>query len=141
MKTFVIKKTDIQRKWYLVDAEGKTLGRIATEISVLLRGKNKPEFSPHLDIGDGVVVVNAEKVFLSGGKEEKKKYYSHSGYSGGMKEISVGKLREKKPAEIIRKAVSGMIPKNRLKKSILSRLRVFVGSEHTLSAQQPEPIL
>ncbi len=140
MKTFLPNKSTLERKWYIVDAEGQTLGRIATEIAVVLRGKGKPDFTPHLDTGDGVIVINAEKISLSGDKWAQKKYYSHSGYLGSLKEVAAEKLMEKKPTEIIRRAVAGMIPKNRLKKDILLRLRIFVGPEHNLSAQNPESL-
>lgn len=140
MKTFIPKTADTDRKWYIVDAEGKTLGRMATEIADILRGKGKPTFTPHLDTGDGVVVINASKINLTGGKWAQKKYYSHSGYLGGLKEVSAEDLNEKKPTEIVRKAVSGMIPKNRLKKDILSRLRIFSGADHNLEAQKPDPV-
>lgn len=141
MKTFVPKKAEGERKWYLVDANGKTLGRIATEIAKVLRGKNKPEFTPHLDLGDGVVVINAEKINLSTqAKWDQKKYYSHSGYVGNLKEISAKKLLEKKPTEILRQAVVGMIPKNKLKADMTKRLRIFSGAEHTLQSQKPEAL-
>jgi large subunit ribosomal protein L13 len=140
MKTILPKPSDIQRKWYLVDADGKTLGHISTRIADILRGKTKPDFTPHMDTGDGVVVINAEKIQMTGGKWAQKKYYTHSGYLGGLREISAQELLQKKPTELITKAVSGMIPNNRLKKGILSRLRVYAGAEQDLSAQKPEAI-
>lgn len=140
MKTFIPKTSELSRKWYIVDAKGKTLGRIATEIADILRGKGKPTFTPHMDTGDGVVVINSAKINLTGGKWAQKKYYSHSGYLGGLKEISAEKLLAKKPNELIKKAVAGMIPKNKLKKDILARLRIFSGAEHNLEAQKPESV-
>lgn len=138
MKTFVPKKDDIERKWWLVDAEGKVLGRLATEIAVLLRGKRKPQYADFLDMGDFVVVINADKIRVTGKKMEQKKYYSHSGYPGGIKEKSLRELLEKKPEEVIRKAVWGMIPKNRLGRSIHKKLKVYRGPHHPHEAQQPQ---
>lgn len=138
MKTFLPKPTEIERKWYVIDVTDQTLGSLATTAAKLLRGKSKPIFTPHMDTGDGVVIINAEKIRLTGNKWSQKTYYSHSGYSGGLKEITAEKLMEKKPTEMVTKAISGMIPKNRLKKEILKRLRVFAGPEHTLQAQKPE---
>lgn len=140
MKTILPKSTQIERKWYLIDAEDQTLGHIATKIADILRGKSKPDFTPHMDTGDGVVVINAKKIQMTGNKWAQKKYYTHSGYLGGLREISAQELLEKKPTEIVTKAVSGMVPNNRLKKGILARLRVFADCEHDLSAQKPEVI-
>jgi len=140
MKTFLPKLTEIERKWYVIDVTDQTLGSLATTAAKLLRGKSKPIFTPHIDTGDGVVIINAEKIRLTGKKWSQKTYYSHSGYSGGLKEITAEKLMEKKPTEMVTKAISGMIPKNRLKKEILKRLRVFSGPEHTLQAQKPESL-
>ncbi|MFQ6070756.1 MAG: 50S ribosomal protein L13 [Candidatus Aminicenantales bacterium] len=137
MKTFVPKKEDVEKKWWLVDAEGKVLGRLATEIATLLRGKKNPRFAPFIDCGDYVVVINAEKVRLTGKKEEKKKYYSHSGYPGGIKETSFKELMEKKPEEVIRKAVWGMIPKNKLGRAVFKKLKVYRGPHHPHHAQSP----
>ncbi|MBN2857003.1 MAG: 50S ribosomal protein L13 [Candidatus Delongbacteria bacterium] len=140
MKTISAKHSDIDRKWHIVDAEGKTLGRIATEIAMKLMGKHKPLYTPHIDLGDFVVVVNAEKVHLTGSKETDKKYFSHSGYFGSDKFISVEKVREKHPDRLISYAVSGMLPKNKMRDRRLTRLKVYAGPEHPHTAQQPEPI-
>jgi large subunit ribosomal protein L13 len=137
MKTFVPKKAQIERKWWVVDAEDKILGRLATEVAILLRGKKKPEFVNFLDSGDFVIVINAEKVKLSGNKIEQKKYYSHSGYPGGIKEKSLKELMENKPEEVIRKAVWGMIPKNKLGRSVFKKLKVYQGPHHPHEAQRP----
>ncbi len=128
------------RKWYLVDADGKTLGRLATEIAVLLRGKNKPTFTPHLDMGDYVVVINAENVKLSGSKEAQKEYIHHTGYLGHLKRKPISRVREMNPTRILSEAVAGMIPKNRLRKFILAKLKVYAGSEHPHGGQKLEPI-
>ena len=128
------------RQWFIVDADGKTLGRIATKIANILRGKNKPTFTPHIDCGDGVVVINAEKINMSGNKMAAKKYYTHSGYAGGLKEVTAQRKISEKSTDIITHAVAGMIPKTRLKQSQLARLRVFVGTEHKMDAQQPIPV-
>jgi large subunit ribosomal protein L13 len=138
MKTFVPKKEQIERKWWLVDAEGKVLGRLATEVATLLRGKSKPEYVPFLDSGDFVVVINAERVKMTGKKIEQKKYYSHSGFPGGIKETTMKELLETKPEEIIKKAVWGMIPKNRLGRAVYKKLKVYRGSDHPHEAQKPE---
>lgn len=138
MKTFVPKKEEITKKWWLIDAEGKVLGRLATEIAVLLRGKKKPEYVDFLDTGDFVVVINAEKVKVSGKKIEQKKYYSHSGYPGGIKETSLAELMEKNPEEVIRKAVGGMIPKNKLGRAVFKKLKVYRGPHHPHEAQNPQ---
>lgn len=128
------------RKWYLVDANGQTLGRLSTKIANILRGKNKVSFSPHMDNGDYIVVINADKIAVTGNKLEDKIYYSHSGFLGGIKEISLGKLLVKKPTEALRKSVSGMLPKNKLRKDMLARLKLVNGAEHIYKAQQPEQI-
>lgn len=138
MKTFIPKKGEIDRKWWLIDADGKVLGRLATKIAVLLRGKNKPEFVNFLDGGDFVVVINAEKVKVTGKKLEQKKYYSHSGYPGGLKEKTLKELLGKKPEEVIRKAVWGMIPKNKLGRAVYKKLKVYRGPHHPHEAQQPQ---
>jgi large subunit ribosomal protein L13 len=140
MKTYVPKKTEIKKRWYLVDAEGKILGRLASKIAQVLSGKNKPIYTPHLDTGDFVVVINAKKVKVTGNKEKKKVYYHYSGYPGGMKEIVYEKLLEKKPAIIIQKAVRGMLPKNKLRSKMLKSLKVYAGPEHRHQAQNPEKI-
>ena len=141
MKTYSLKKSEIVKKWWLADADGKTLGRFASEIAKVLRGKHKVEFSPHLDMGDVVVVINAEKISLSGNKENSKKYFSHSGYPGSVKEISVREMRTKKPENIVINAVKGMIPHNRLGRAILSHLKVYSGSEHPHQAQKPMDLI
>ena len=138
MKTFIPKKDEIKRKWWLINAEGKILGRLATEISILLRGKKKPEFVNFMDSGDFVIVINAEKVNITGKKIEQKKYYSHSGYPGGLKEKTLKELLEKKPEEVIRKAVWGMIPKNKLGRAVHKKLKVYRGPDHPHQAQQPQ---
>nr|WP_330392777.1 50S ribosomal protein L13 [Asaccharospora irregularis] len=138
MKSYIAKPAEVQRKWYLVDAEGKTLGRIATEIATILRGKHKPTFTPHVDGGDFVVVVNAEKVVLTGKKLDQKLYRYHTGYVGGLKEISYRDMMKNKPEEVVAHAVSGMLPKNKLRSRMMTRLRVFAGAEHTHEAQNPE---
>lgn len=140
MKTFVPKKSDIERKWFLIDAEGKSVGRLSTEIAKILRGKNKPLFSPHLDCGDSVIVINAEKVSFSGSKWDQKKYYRYSGYVGNVKETSAKKMLEKKPEFILENSVAGMIPRTKFKKDMLKRLKVYAGSEHRQEAQKPEVI-
>lgn len=140
MKTQVAKKTEIVRDWYLVDAENQVLGRIATQIANVLRGKNKATFTPSVDTGDFVIVVNAEKIALTGNKMADKAYYSHSGFPGGLKTITAGKLLEKKPEELIRKAVKGMLPKNKLARHMLSKLKVYAGSAHPHKAQQPKAL-
>jgi large subunit ribosomal protein L13 len=140
MKTQVAKKEEVTRDWYLVDGENQVLGRVATRIANVLRGKNKPIFTPSVDTGDFVIVVNAEKIALTGNKLADKMYYSHSGYPGGIKSINAGKLLEKKPEEIIRKAVKGMLPKNKLARHMLNKLKVYSGPEHPHKAQQPKAL-
>lgn len=140
MKTESTKVADVNRKWFLVDAEGKTLGRISTEIAKILRGKHRPTFTPHMDAGDFVVVINAEKVVVTGKKEDNKRYYRHSGWVGGIRSTTVRELREQKPTEIIKKAVWGMIPKGPLGRKVYSKLKVYAGTEHPHEAQQPEAI-
>lgn len=141
MKTSFAKRQDMQaRKWVLIDAEGRVLGRLATEVASVLRGKNKPIFTPHIDTGDFVVVVNAAKVRLTGKKWTEKMYHHHSGYIGGLKSHSAKELLEKKPEELIRHAVRGMLPKNRLGRQILKKLRVYAGQEHPHEAQEPVAI-
>ena len=134
------KSDEIDRNWYVVDASEYTLGRMATEVAQILSGKNKPTYTPHVDTGDFVIVVNAEKVNLTGNKWEDKMYYHHSRYPGGLKEMTYEKLREKKPELIIRKAVRGMMPKNKLAKQMIKKLKVYSGPEHPHQAQQPEDI-
>lgn len=140
MKTFVAKEAGIDKKWYLVDAENKVLGRLASQIARRLRGKHKPVFTPHADTGDFIVVINAEKVTMTGAKSGQKIYYRHSGYVGGLKEITAEKLLEKKPERLIRSAVKGMLPKNSLGRRQLKKLKVYAGSEHPHEAQKPEKL-
>ena len=130
---------EVERKWYVVDAEGQTLGRLATEIAHILRGKNKPQYTPHVDTGDFVVVVNAEKVVVTGRKAEQKVYRRHSGYPGGLKETSYEQMMERRPTEILRRAVKGMMPKNRLARQQLRKLKIYAGPEHPHAAQNPQP--
>jgi large subunit ribosomal protein L13 len=132
------KKGEIEQKWYLVDAKGKTLGRLATRIAILLRGKHKPIFTPHVDTGDFVVVVNAEKVNLTGKKWEEKFYIYHTGYPGGLKSTSAGKVKKTKPQRLITMAVQGMLPKTKLGKKMIKKLKVYSGEAHPHQAQQPE---
>ena len=138
MKTEVAKAEDVKRDWYLVDAQGAVLGRLATQVANVLRGKNKAIFTPSVDTGDFVIVVNAEKIALTGRKLDDKVYYSHTGFPGGLKEITAGKLLEKKPEDIIRKAVKGMLPKNKLARHMLKKLKVYAGASHPHDAQQPK---
>jgi large subunit ribosomal protein L13 len=137
MKTYQAKKEGLDHQWYLVNAEGKVLGRLATELAKILRGKNKPSFTPHVDTGDFVIVVNAEKVVLTGKKMKDKIYYHHTGYPGGLKEVSAEKLLAKKPTEILRIAVKGMLPKNSLSRQVLRKLKIYAGPNHPHEAQKP----
>jgi len=138
MKTYVTKEQDITKRWYLVDAQDKVLGRLATNVATRLRGKHKPTFAPHADTGDFIVVVNAEKVRLTGRKWDKKIYYRHTGYIGGLKQISAKKLREKRPEDLVRFAVKGMLPKNSLGRRQLKKLKIYAGPDHPHQAQEPE---
>ena len=140
MKTYQANAQDRERGWQIVDAEGKTLGRLATQIANVLRGKNKPTYTPHVDVGDFVIVVNAEKVAVTGDKREKKLYWRHSGYPGGIRSRTLGDLLEKRPEEVIRKAVKGMLPRNRLARQQLRKLKVYAGPEHPHPAQKPEQL-
>ena len=140
MKTFIAKEHEVEKKWYLVDARDRVLGRLATQIAMRLRGKHKPIFTPHADTGDFVIVVNADKVKLTGKKWTDKIYYRHTGYMGGLKEISAKKLLEKKPTDILRFAVKGMLPKNSLGRRQLRKLKIYAGPEHPHQAQQPETL-
>jgi len=140
MKTYHTPVKEIERKWYVVDADGKVLGRLASEIATRLRGKHKPNYSPHMDVGDFIVVVNAEKVKLTGNKLEDKIYYHHSGYIGGLKEKTAKELLEKKPEELLKSAVKGMLTKNTLGRQQFSKLKVYAGSDHPHAAQQPEQL-
>jgi large subunit ribosomal protein L13 len=140
MKSYMARPLEVERKWYVVDAEGKTLGRLASEIARVLRGKNKPQYTPHVDVGDFVVVVNAERVIVTGRKAEQKVYRQHSGYPGGMKQTSYERLLERRPEEILRRAVYGMMPKTRLARQQMSKLKIHVGSEHPHTAQNPQKL-
>src|SRR5687767_1873883 len=140
MKTYVAKPTDRQRDWYVVDAEGKTLGRLATQIADALRGKRKPEYTPHCDTGDFVVVVNAEKIAVTGDKLASKQYYRHSGYPGGLRSRTLAEMLERRPEEVIRLAVKGMLPRNRLARQQLRKLKVYAGSDHPHQAQKPQQV-
>lgn len=138
MKTYMANPDKIERKWYVVDAEGATLGRLASEIAKVLRGKNKPEYTPHIDTGDYVIVVNAEKVKVTGKKLQQKIYYNHSDYVGGMRETTLKEMMAKKPEKVIELAVKGMLPKGPLGRSMLTKLHVYAGPEHEQAAQKPE---
>ena len=140
MKTFSAKKHDIDRNWYLVDAQNKTLGRLSTEIAIRLRGKHKPIYTPHVDTGDYIVVVNASKIRVTGKKLTDKVYYKHTGYIGNLKSENLETMLEKYPERVLMKSVRGMLPKNKLGRAMIKKLRVFAGSEHTHVAQQPEPL-
>jgi large subunit ribosomal protein L13 len=139
MKTYVANSNDRERNWLLVDAEGQTLGRLATQIADALRGKRKPVYTPHVDVGDFVIVVNAEKIAVTGQKLQEKMYYRHSGYPGGLKSRTLNDMLERRPEEVIRLAVKGMLPKNRLARKQLTKLKVYAGPEHPHVAQQPRP--
>jgi large subunit ribosomal protein L13 len=140
LKTYVATPQDRERNWLLVDAEGQTLGRLATQIADALRGKRKPTFTPHVDVGDFVVVVNAEKIAVTGDKRAKKLYHRHSGYPGGLKTRTLNDMLERRPEEVIRLAVRGMLPKNRLARKQLTKLKVYAGAEHPHEAQKPQPM-
>jgi large subunit ribosomal protein L13 len=140
MKTYQATKEELDRKWYLVNAEGKVLGRLSTELAKILKGKNKPIYTPHLDTGDFVVVVNAGKVTLTGKKLKDKIYYHHTGYPGGIKQVSAEKLLAKKPTEMIRMAVKGMLPKNSLGRQMIRKLKIYAGPNHPHEAQRPIPL-
>jgi len=140
MKTFVAKEQEVEKKWYLVDAQDRILGRLATQIAVRLRGKHKPIFTPHADTGDFIVVINADKIALKGSKLDQKTYYSHSGYMGGLKKISAKELLEKKPEELLRIAVKGMLPKSSLGRRQLKKLKIYAGPDHPHEAQEPEKL-
>jgi large subunit ribosomal protein L13 len=140
MRTHVPKEDSIERKWHLVDAEGKILGRLATEIATILRGKDKPEFTPHLDVGDYVVVINAEKIELSGKKWDQKLHIYHTRYRGGFRQIPYRRLRKTNPEAVIKLAVKGMLPKNKLGRKLLKKLKVYPGPDHPHQGQNPEPL-
>jgi len=140
MKTFVAKEHEIEKKWYLIDAKEKVLGRLASEIASILRGKNKPIFTPHMDAGDYIIVINADKVILTGGKMEKKMYYHHSCYVGGLKKTTAKEMLLKKPENLIKFAVKGMLPKNSLGRRQLTKLKIYAGQDYPHQAQQPEKL-
>jgi large subunit ribosomal protein L13 len=140
MRTYNAKPGEVSRDWYVVDAEGKTLGRLATQIADTLRGKRKPQYTPHVDTGDFVVVVNAEKIQVTGSKLDQKRYYRHSGYPGGLKSRTLREQLERRPTEVIRTAVKGMLPRNRLARQQLTKLKVYAGPEHPHVSQNPQPL-
>ena len=140
MKSYIAKPQEVERKWYVLDAEGKTLGRLATEAASILRGKRKPIYTPHVDTGDYVIVINAEKIEVTGKKRKEKIYKRHTGYPGGLREITFEKLQAKKPDEIIRHAVKGMLPKGPLGYAMIKKLKVYADATHPHSAQQPKPL-
>ena len=140
MKTYMANPESVTRKWYVVDAEGQTLGRMASEIAKVLRGKNKPEFTPHVDLGDYVIVVNAEKIKVTGKKLDQKIYYHHSEYVGGMKETTLKEMMAKKPEKVVELAVKGMLPKGPLGRAMIKKLHVYAGPEHQQQAQKPEAL-
>jgi len=140
MKTYSAKPETVERDWYIVDAENKTLGRLSTEIARRLRGKHKPEYTPHVDTGDYIVVINAEKVYVSGNKRTDKMYHHHTGYVGNLKSVSFDKLIDKAPERVIEAAVKGMLPKNPLGRAMYKKMKVYAGSEHPHTAQQPKTL-
>jgi len=140
MKTYVTKPAEVERKWYVVDAQGQTLGRLATKIATVLRGKHKPIYSPSVDCGDYVIVINAEKIHVTGNRLDQKKYYRHSGYPGGISEIGLRDQLKKYPTRVIESAVKGMLPKNPLGRKMFKKLKVYAGPEHNHQAQMPEPL-
>jgi large subunit ribosomal protein L13 len=139
-KTYTPKPTDIKREWWIVDAEGQTLGRLASRVAAILRGKHKPIFAPHMDVGDYVIIINAEKIRVTGNKEDDKFYYRHSGYPGGITAISLRDQRKRFPERILEAAIKGMLPKNALGREIYKKLKVYPGSEHPHAAQQPQTL-
>ncbi len=140
MRTFSAKPAEVKRDWYVIDAEGQTLGRLATEIARRLRGKHKPEYTPHVDTGDYIIVVNAEKIGVTGNKENDKMYHHHTGYVGNLKSVSLGKVRQTFPDRIIKSAVEGMLPKNPLGRAMFKKLKVYAGPNHDHQAQQPKAL-
>jgi len=140
MKTYSAKPGEVAREWYLVDAQGQTLGRLATQIADTLRGKRKPQFTPHVDTCDFVVVVNAEKIAVTGNKLDQKRYYRHSGYPGGLRSRTLREQLDRRPTEVLRTAVRGMLPKNRLARRQLTKLKIYAGTEHPHEAQNPRPL-
>jgi len=139
--TFIAKPADVERKWYIMDAEGQTLGRFASEVAKILRGKHKPIFTPHVDTGDHVIIINAEKIVFTGKKLDQKMYRHHTGYCGGLRETTLRNMMDTKPEEVIKAAVKGMIPHNSLGRQIFTKLRVYVGPEHDQQAQKPEVLV
>ncbi|MGQ9516049.1 MAG: 50S ribosomal protein L13 [Anaerolineae bacterium] len=140
MRTYTLKEKDIQREWYVVDAAGKTLGRLATEIAKILRGKHKPYYTPHMDCGDYVIVINADKIRVTGRKLDQKMYYWHSGYPGGLKSVTLRRQLQTHPERVLQAAVRGMLPKNRLGRQMFKKLKVYASPEHPHQAQQPKPL-
>ena len=140
MKTFSAKPAEVKRDWYVVDAEGKALGRLATEVARRLRGKHKPEYTPHVDTGDYIIVINADKIAVSGNKFKDKMYYKHTGYVGNMKEFSFEKMQQRAPGRVVEIAVKGMLPKNPLGRAMYRKLKVYAGAEHNHHAQQPQTL-
>jgi large subunit ribosomal protein L13 len=140
MKTYVATPATRERNWLVVDANGQTLGRLATQIAMALRGKTKPEYTPHCDVGDFVIVVNCEKISVTGNKREEKRYYRHSGYPGGLRSRTLAEMLDRRPEEVIRKAVKGMLPRTRLGRQQLTKLKVYAGPDHPHAAQKPEPM-
>jgi large subunit ribosomal protein L13 len=140
MKTYTAKKGEIAREWYIVDADGQTLGRLATQIADTLRGKGKPQYTPHVDTGDFVIVVNAEKIQVTGNKLDQKRYYRHSGYPGGLRSRTLREQLDRRPTEVLRTAVKGMLPKNRLARQQITKLKIYAGPEHPHEAQAPKPL-
>jgi len=141
MKTYTAKPQEVERKWYVVDADGQTLGRLATQVAMILRGKHRPTFTPHVDTGDHVIIINAEKIHLTGKKLQDKKYYRHSGYPGGIKSVTAGEVLNRHPERVIKAAVWGMIPHNKLGRQIINKLKVYAGAEHPHEAQMPETLV
>jgi large subunit ribosomal protein L13 len=140
MKTYMARSEDFEKKWFLIDGEGKTVGRLSSRIARILRGKEKAQFTPHADIGDFVIVINADKLKFTGNKLEDKRYYWHTGHPGGIKSITAEDLSKRKPREILKKAVWGMLPKNRWQKKLITRLKIYTGNEHPHSPQKPESL-
>lgn len=138
MKSFIAKPHEVERKWYVIDAEGKNLGRLASEVASILRGKKKPIYTPHVDTGDYVIIVNADKIVVTGNKMKQKVYKRHTGYPGGLKEITLEKLLDRKPEEVLKHAIKGMLPKGRLGRQMYTKLKVYAGPEHNHQAQKPE---
>jgi large subunit ribosomal protein L13 len=140
VKTYVANSSTRERNWLVVDANGQTLGRLATQIADALRGKRKPEYTPHVDTGDFVVVINAEKISVSGNKRQEKRYYRHSGYPGGLRSRTLAEMLDRRPEEVVRRAVKGMLPRTRLGRAQLRKLKVYAGPDHPHAAQKPEPM-